>query len=107
MPWLRRYLKRLLVSSGVPKPANWRIVHSRPRYMVGCAPRVNGYWPGRPRRSGDSSWRSASVTTSGMGMPESVTNCLRRSGIFAVTAASSSRAHCALASPTAFTVAAS
>ena len=43
-----RYLKRSLVCSGVPKPANRRIVQSRPRYIVGCTPRVNGYWPGRP-----------------------------------------------------------
>ena len=40
MPWSRRYLKRALVSSGEPKPANWRMVHSRPRYMVGWTPRV-------------------------------------------------------------------
>ena len=32
----------------VPKPANWRIVHSRPRYMLGYTPRVKGYWPGSP-----------------------------------------------------------
>ena len=30
-----RNLKRWLVASAVPKPAYWRIVHSRPRYMVG------------------------------------------------------------------------
>ena len=28
-----RYLNRLFVSSAEPKPANWRIVHKRPRYM--------------------------------------------------------------------------
>ena len=27
---------------------NWRIVHSRPRYMLGYTPRVNGYSPGSP-----------------------------------------------------------
>src|SRR3954471_21020424 len=29
-------------------PAYWRMVHSRPRYMVGCTPRVNGGSPGKP-----------------------------------------------------------
>ena len=32
--WIR-YLKRLLVSAPVPKPAIWRMVQRRPRYMVG------------------------------------------------------------------------
>jgi hypothetical protein len=50
-PWPSRKRKRALVSSGVPKPANWRIVHSLPRYMLGYAPRVNGYSPGAPRRA--------------------------------------------------------
>jgi hypothetical protein len=39
---------RSFVSRGVPYPANWRIVHSRPRYIDAYAPRVNGYSPGRP-----------------------------------------------------------
>ncbi len=43
--------KRRLVSSGVPKPENMRIVHGLPRYMVACGPRVNGNWPGSPSRS--------------------------------------------------------
>jgi hypothetical protein len=36
-PWpcSRRYLYRALVCSAVPNPANWRIVQSLPRYMVG------------------------------------------------------------------------
>ncbi len=34
-PWSSRYRKRSLVSSAVPKPANWRSVHSRPRYIDG------------------------------------------------------------------------
>ena len=33
----------------VPKPAYCRIVQSRPRYIVGCTPRVNGNAPGSPR----------------------------------------------------------
>jgi len=39
-PWERRNLKRAFVSSADPNPANWRIVQSRPRYIVGCTPRV-------------------------------------------------------------------
>ena len=34
-PWSSRYRKRSFVSSTVPKPANWRIVQSRPRYIEG------------------------------------------------------------------------
>ncbi len=34
-PCFRRKWKRSLVSSGVAKPANWRMVQSRPRYMLG------------------------------------------------------------------------
>ena len=47
-PWASRKVKRRLVSSGVPNPANIRIVQSFPRYMLLCGPRVNGYWPGSP-----------------------------------------------------------
>ncbi len=32
--------KRSLVSFAVPKPAYWRMVQGRPRYMVGYTPRV-------------------------------------------------------------------
>ena len=39
-PWAIRYLKRWLVSCGVPKPAIWRIVQGRERYIVGYGPRV-------------------------------------------------------------------
>ena len=31
-----------------PKPAYWRMVQRRPRYIVGCTPRVKGYSPGKP-----------------------------------------------------------
>jgi hypothetical protein len=34
-PCSSRYRKRSFVSSAVPKPANWRIVHRRPRYIDG------------------------------------------------------------------------
>ena len=47
-PCSSRYLKRALVSEAVPKPANWRMVQSRPRYMVAWIPRVSGYSPGKP-----------------------------------------------------------
>ena len=48
-PWPSRNLKRSFVASGVPNPAYWRIVHGRPRYIVGWMPRVKGYSPGKPR----------------------------------------------------------
>ena len=47
-PWEIRCLKRSLVCSAVPKPEYWRIVHSRPRYIVGWMPRVYGNSPGKP-----------------------------------------------------------
>ena len=47
----RRNLKRSFVASAVPKPAYWRIVQSRPRYMEAWTPRVKGYSPGRPGRA--------------------------------------------------------
>ena len=34
-PCSSRYLKRAFVSSAVPKPAYWRMVQTRPRYMSG------------------------------------------------------------------------
>ena len=42
-------LKRSFVALAVPNPAYWRMVHNRPRYMLGCTPRVNGYLPGSAR----------------------------------------------------------
>ena len=45
-PRSSRYRKRPFVSSAEPKPAYWRIVHGRPRYIVGYGPRVNGNSPG-------------------------------------------------------------
>ena len=45
-PASRRCRNRALVSCAVPKPAYWRIVHRRPRYIDGCTPRVNGKTPG-------------------------------------------------------------
>ena len=43
-------------ASAVAKPAYCRIVHSRPRYMVGWMPRVKGNSPGTPRSD---FWRPA------------------------------------------------
>ena len=34
-PWFSRYRKRAFVSAAAPIPAYWRIVQTRPRYMVG------------------------------------------------------------------------
>jgi hypothetical protein len=34
-PCSSKYRKRPFVSSAVPKPANWRIVQSLPRYIEG------------------------------------------------------------------------
>ncbi len=48
-PCSSRYLNRAFVCSGVPNPANMRMVQRRLRYIVGWTPRVNGYSPGKPR----------------------------------------------------------
>ncbi len=60
-PCEMRYLKRLFVSSPVPKPAIWRIVQGRLRYMVGYGPRVKGNRPGKPTSSTGVSSRSSAV----------------------------------------------
>ena len=63
----------------MPKPANCRIVHSRPRYMLGYTPRVNGNSPGSPIDASGSGGRSASVYSARIGSPESVVNGTSRS----------------------------
>jgi hypothetical protein len=68
-----------LVSSAVPKPANCRIVHNRPRYMLGYTPRVNGNSPGNP--ISDDAGRSCSVYSGWIGSPLSVVNEAGRSGV--------------------------
>ena len=60
-PWAMRNWNRRLVSAPVPKPAICRIVHVRPRYMVGYGPRVKGYRPGSPTSSHAVAARSAGV----------------------------------------------
>ncbi len=45
-------LNRALVSAAVPNPANWRMVHSRERYMDAYGPRVYGNCPGSSAPSG-------------------------------------------------------
>ena len=45
-PCSSRYRNRSFVSAAVPNPANCRIVQSRPRYIDGYTPRVNGNDPG-------------------------------------------------------------
>ena len=63
----------------MPKPANCRIVHSRPRYMLGYTPRVNGYSPGSPIAS--CAGRSSCVYSGRIGSPDSVVNDVGRSGV--------------------------
>ena len=70
----------------MPKPANWRIVHSRPRYIDGYTPRVNGNCPGSP----GSCVTSAAVYSGRTGSPESVTNSASRSGVPAYAVSQSS-----------------
>ncbi len=43
---------RSLVSSAVPKPANWRMVQSLDRYIEAYGPRVYGNSPGRSASAG-------------------------------------------------------
>src|SRR5712691_4666728 len=58
-----------------------RIVHSRPRYIVGWIPRVKGNSPGLPRRSSDDfPATSRGVYSRFTGRLDVVTNFLRRSG---------------------------
>src|SRR5438067_857408 len=72
-PCAIRYLKRALVSAGVPKPMYWRIVHRRSRYMCAWIPRVNGYSPGRPTsRSTSRPVRSSGPYTGLIGNPACV-----------------------------------
>ena len=40
-------LNRAFVSTGVPNPANMRIVQTFVRYIDAYGPRVYGNWPGR------------------------------------------------------------
>ncbi|CAB5030408.1 unannotated protein [freshwater metagenome] len=51
-PDLMISLKRQLVSSAVPKPANIRMVHNFERYIEAYGPRVYGYTPGCSASSG-------------------------------------------------------
>ncbi|MBP2687786.1 MAG: hypothetical protein H6Q81_2691 [Deltaproteobacteria bacterium] len=47
-PCSRRYRYRRFDSFASPNPAYCRIVQKRPRYIVGCTPRVKGNSPGNP-----------------------------------------------------------
>src|SRR5947208_2093281 len=76
-----RYLNRRFVSSAPPNPANIRIVHGRPRYIVGWMPRVKGNSPGFPSRSSSVfPARSRGVYNRFTGRREVVRNSARRSG---------------------------
>src|SRR5256885_5936625 len=84
-PLSRRNLNRRLVSSGEPKPANMRIVHGLPRYIVACGPRVYGYCPGSPSFSAYDQCalaRSSGVYVGLSGMPLIVLNSGAVSGFF-------------------------
>ena len=50
-PCSSRYLNLSLVSLAVEYPEYWRIVQSRPLYILGWTPLVYGYSPGKPRFS--------------------------------------------------------
>src|SRR5213080_3898792 len=67
-PPASRYRKRAFVSSAEAKPAYWRIVHGRRRYMSRYGPRVNGAVPGGSSRSG----ASPGVYTGLTSIPDSV-----------------------------------
>ncbi len=68
----------------MPKPANWRIVHSRPRYIDGYTPRVNGNAPGRPSSASSSTGTVAEVYNGSTSRPEIVENSSpSRSGVAA------------------------
>src|SRR3990172_12525848 len=83
-PWAMRYLNRAFVSSAPPNPLNIRIVHGRPRYIVGWMPRVNGYSPGAPRSfPGSNAGMSRGVYSRWTGMNEVVVNSFFRSGTLA------------------------
>ncbi len=51
------------------------MVQKRPRYMVGCTPRVNGNCPGKPIDAGGSSGESSG----GIGIWDEVSNSAFRS----------------------------
>ena len=59
----RKCRYRALDSSAEPKPAYWRIVHRRPRYIVGWMPRVKEIRPGSrgPKRLPNRQGRRVSV----------------------------------------------
>src|SRR3990167_5036540 len=96
-----RYLKRPLLSAGVPKPTYCLIVHTRARYISGWIPRVKGYSPGTPRsRAGSKSARSPGPYTGFTGIPEcSTTSLAFFSLVIAPPSSASARALRAAAEP--------
>src|SRR5204862_7370925 len=55
-----------------PKPAYWRIVQRRPRYIVARAPRVKGGSPGNPSVAAKSAgewWGGVRTTSKGRALP--------------------------------------
>src|SRR5262249_29904455 len=87
-PFSRRNLNRSFVCRGVPNPANCRIVQRRPRYMLACMPRVNGYWPGyRSSNSPMRPFRSSGVYSGSIGRPLTVVGGCSRTGDLASSSA--------------------
>ena len=86
-PCASRYRKRAFASVAVPKPAYWRMLQRRPRYIVGWMPRVNGGRPGSPSsRSASCPARSSAVYSGATGMPLPVSKSSFRS-VCAINAA--------------------
>ena len=72
-PLAIRYLKRWLVSAGLPKPAYCRLVHGCLRYISRWMPRVKGYWPGSPTISMPPLASTSAAVYSGLtSMPDSL-----------------------------------
>src|SRR5437667_4659 len=72
LPCSRRYRNRRFVSFAVPKPAYWRMVQRRPRYIVARAPRVKGGSPGNPSVSAKSAgerWDGVTTTSKARSLP--------------------------------------
>ena len=62
----------------MPKPANWRIVQSRPRYIDSYGPRVNGYSPGSPIVASGSAGACSGPYSGAIGCPDIVENSASR-----------------------------
>ena len=85
-------MNRSFVCFALPKPANCRMVHGLPRYIVGCTPRVYGNSPGQPRsRSKSKPGRSSGVASVFTAADEIVVKSFFHGGVFANAAAAFAR----------------